>query len=232
MKRRSSQAVKAYRPAVNATSQGAALVASKQSFDELVVKRCDELGYFERTGSILASVMAMLGAGMLVLAFAFGFNLEIILGAVILTSAVAILVLSFQMKRRSRWAVETYQRLKALKRWLTDFSNLKEAIPTDVKVWNRFLVMAVVLGVSKEVIKQLETVMPTDFFDDPLFVPTWVWVSPHYGLGGEALGDTFSHSFNEVFNTATSSASDGGGGGGGFSGGGGFGGGGGGFGAR
>ena len=51
-------------------------------------------------------------------------------------------------------ALELQAKLKALRRWLKDFTRLGEAIPTDVVLWNQLLVMAVVLDVADEVIKQ------------------------------------------------------------------------------
>ena len=42
-----------------------------------------------------------------------------------------------------------------MKRWLLDFTDLDEAVPQDVVLWNRLLVMAVVLGVSDQVIEKL-----------------------------------------------------------------------------
>lgn len=56
-------------------------------------------------------------------------------------------------------------RLEALRRWLTDFTNLEEAIPTDVVLWNRLLVAATVLGVAKEVVRKLRVYVPALFRD-------------------------------------------------------------------
>ena len=71
----------------------------------------------------------------------------------------------------SQEALELKAKLDALKRWLQDFTRLEEAIPTDVVLWNRLLVMATVLGVSKQVVAALRTRMPA-LFDDPGFVAT------------------------------------------------------------
>lgn len=57
-------------------------------------------------------------------------------------------------------------KLEALRRWLTEFTNLEEAIPTDVELWNRLLVAATVLGVAKEVVRQLRVRMPALFKDE------------------------------------------------------------------
>lgn len=60
----------------------------------------------------------------------------------------------------SQEAVDIKAQLGALKRWLCDFTRLEEAIPTDVVLWDRLLVMATILGVAEEVIKQLKVHAP------------------------------------------------------------------------
>ena len=77
------------------------------------------------------------------------------------------------MPKLSNNAIEIKAKMKALKRWLLDFANLDEAVPQDVVLWNRLLAMAVVLGVSEQVIEKLEVVAP-DVVDDPDFSPTYV----------------------------------------------------------
>ena len=112
--------------------------------------------------------------------------------------------------------------LKALRNWLKDFTRLNEAIPTDVVLWNRLLVMAVVLGVADEVIKQLETVLPEVLHDDYMSSTYgWYYVGPHgspYRSFQSNYGSAHDVSTAKI---AASESSSGGGGGGGFSGGGG-----------
>ncbi len=142
------------------------------------------------------------------------------------------IVVGTTLKDINKTGVETIAQLKALRAWLLDFTHLNEAVPTDVVLWNRLLVMAVVLDVADEVVKQLKAVAP-ELLEDPYLAPTYGWY--YWGWGP----NTPIHAFNDcvtsahevsVANLASSSSSDGGGGGGGFSsgGGGGFGGGGGG----
>jgi uncharacterized membrane protein len=75
--------------------------------------------------------------------------------------------------------------MKALKRWLLDFTDLDEAVPQDVVLWNRLLVMAVVLGVSDQAIEKLGVVAP-DVMADPDFSPTYVWCGMGYGTPAPA----------------------------------------------
>ena len=120
-------------------------------------------------------------------------------------------------------ALELRAKLKALRRWLKDFTRLDEAVPTDVVLWNRLLVMAVVLDVANEVIKQLRTTMP-QILEDARIAPVYGWY--RYGDTRVMPASTFSDSIARAHKVSTasvaaSSMSSGGGGGGGFSGGGG-----------
>lgn len=118
---------------------------------------------------------------------------------------------------------EVAARCKALKHWLEDFTHLKEAVPGDLVLWNKLLVMGVALGVSKEVLRQLAEAVPPEvreadgFYDN---YPCYWWYYHHYGIESplDSFDDVYHESIREL---ASSSDSSGGGGGGGFSGGGG-----------
>jgi uncharacterized membrane protein len=119
-------------------------------------------------------------------------------------------------------AIELKAKLEALRRWLKDFTRLEEAVPRDVVLWNRLLVMAVVLGVADEVIKQLKMIAP-EMLESSAMAPTygWYYVGPH-GRPYESFNSSYE-SAHHVSSAAlaASESSSGGGGGGGFSGGGG-----------
>lgn len=146
------------------------------------------------------------------------------LPVLLFAAAVVAFATAASMKRVNREGIETLAKLRALKSWLTDFTHLSEAVPSDVILWNRLLVMAVVLDVADKVIDQLRATMP-QVLDDPLFMPTYGWY--YYGWHtGHAPADVFTQSMQSAHHVseaalAASSNSSGGGGGGGFSGGGG-----------
>ncbi len=120
-------------------------------------------------------------------------------------------------------AVEIRAKAEALKRWLEDFTNLDEAVPGDVVLWNRLLVMAVVLGVADRVIEQLRVAAPA-VIDDPAFYPYYVWYLGYDGAPGpwSFVQDAYNSSYRaSQAAMAASSDSSGAGAGGGFSGGGG-----------
>ncbi len=118
---------------------------------------------------------------------------------------------------------EVAARCKALKHWLEDFTRLKEAVPGDLVLWNKLLVMGVALGVSKEALRQLAEAVPPEvreadgFYDN---YPCYWWYYHHYGIDSplDSFNDVYHESIREL---ASSSDSSSGGGGGGFSGGGG-----------
>ena len=118
---------------------------------------------------------------------------------------------------------EVAARCKALKHWLEDFTRLKEAVPGDLVLWNKLLVMGVALGVSKEALRQLAEAVPPEvreadgFYDN---YPCYWWYYHHYGIESplDSFDDVYHESIREL---ASSSDSSSGGGGGGFSGGGG-----------
>lgn len=82
-----------------------------------------------------------------------------------LAAAVAAAVVSGSLPQKmcskTPEGIEVEAKLEALRRWLLDFTRLKEAVPQDVVLWNRLLVMAVVLGVSEKVIAQLKVAAPS-----------------------------------------------------------------------
>lgn len=129
---------------------------------------------------------------------------------------------SFDLMNRE--GVETLAKTRALRKWLTEFTNLHEAIPTDVILWNRLLVMAVALGVADKVIEQLKVAMP-EMLKDPQFMPVYSWYYYGNGMRTNAIESvtksvTAAHSVSTAA-LASSNSSSGGGFGGGFSGGGG-----------
>ncbi|MBQ1840561.1 MAG: DUF2207 domain-containing protein, partial [Atopobiaceae bacterium] len=132
------------------------------------------------------------------------------------------IIVAIKCRSISDEAIELRAKLEALRRWLKDFTRLEEAVPRDVVLWNRLLVMAVVLGVADEVIKQLKMIAP-EMLESSAMAPTygWYYVGPH-GRPYENFNSSYE-SAHHVSSAAlaASESSSGGGGGGGFSGGGG-----------
>lgn len=160
----------------------------------------------------------------IVMAFFFDFILEGIL-AIFITIGAGMLCgwIVGTCDEMSKEAIELQAQTKALRKWLLDFTRLKEAVPHDVILWNRLLVMATSLGVADKVVKNLKVAYP-DMFNDPDVWPMYWWYYDYgYGRAPYSMMSDTMQSAHHVSSSAlaSSSSSSGGGGGGGFSGGGG-----------
>ena len=145
----------------------------------------------------------------------------------------AIIPGSFAIMRRTPEAARQLYRWQAFRRYLTDFSQLKQYPAPAVILWERYLVFAITLGVADKVIGQFKELYPqvADRAEAGTAFPHWVNAGGQPLAGMDSIGSVLS-SFSSTLATATSSMSSSSGGGGGFSGGGGGGGGGGSSGAR
>jgi uncharacterized membrane protein len=152
----------------------------------------------------------------------------------LLITSISLIIYSALVKRRTKIGVEHFSKWKAFRKYLTDFSMLKEAEMPAIVIWEHFLVYAISLGVAKEVIKQLKVVFRDDDFRHSGL--TYMY----YGYLGHSLGQmdsldrittSITQTTESTYTHAMSQISSKGGTGGGFSGGGGGGGGGGGAGA-
>ena len=143
-----------------------------------------------------------------------------------------LLIISRFMERRTQKGADAYAKCEALKRWLKDFSRLKERPVLDIKVWGEFLVYAYLFGVADEVIDELRDTVPELFTEDATlaassyYVPWWYIYSTHSMTNGmPSFANSFASSINQsvaaVQSAASGNFSSGGGFGGGFSGGGG-----------
>ena len=200
-----------------------AAVAAVDSWQHKLDDMVKKAGYFEKRGDKISTVFSVL-AGVLFFVGIFFFAMADLPFASVLVPLVCCAGTYFfarNMKRRSHEAAEIAAKSKALKRWFKDFTNLKEAIPTDAKVWGELLAYATLFGVADEVVDKLRVAVP-ELFDDPVFVPCTYW-------GTTSVGSSFDSSFTNAVSSGESSSGAGGGGGFSGGGGGGFGGGGGGF---
>jgi len=145
----------------------------------------------------------------------------------------ALIPASFAIMRRTPEAARQLHRWQAFRRYLRDFSQLKQYPAPAVILWERYLVFAITLGVADKVIGQFKELYPqvADQAQAGTAFPHWVNAGGQPLAGMDSIGSVLS-SFSSTLATATSSMSSSSGSGGGFSGGGGGGGGGGSSGAR
>lgn len=190
--------------------------------------------YFEPYSKAKRSRMAAVGIALFAILFiasAFFNNIFVMIPG--LVTMIFLFILSRYMDRRTQKGADAYARCEALKRWLKDFSRLKERPVLDIKVWGEFLVYAYLFGIADEVIEDLRNTVPELFVDDTAaaassyYVPWWYIYSSHTmaGSGVSGFADSFASSINDSIASIQSAASgdfsSGGGFGGGFSGGGG-----------
>ena len=141
-------------------------------------------------------------------------------------------IFSPKLKRRAvPWAREN-ELWKGLDRFLDDFSNFEEVPPEAYKLWEHYLVFAIIFGNAKKILKMLPIILK----DERSVVPVWYYGFDRSGLAGVGRITGMVHSIESMATSiqqaSTSAAHYSSGGGGGFSGGGGGGGGGSGGGAR
>lgn len=168
---------------------------------------------------LLASVLVL--AGLIFIIFTDGVNLPWILAGMALSCASAFVALT--AKCYSQEAVELLNRCNALERWLEDFTNLDEAVPDDLILWNKMLVLAVAFGVSADILRDLASAVPAErrMNDDGSYAyPIYWWCYAHGGIGSP-MGEMSDAYRDTVRALSSSQASSSGGFGGGFSGGGG-----------
>lgn len=141
--------------------------------------------------------------------------------------SIAGFVLCQTFSRLTPEGAELKARCKALKKWLEDFTRLGEAVPGDVVLWNKLLVLAVALGVSEKILADLAAATPESYSDGYAdgYYPIWWWCTSH---DGDSSPLSSIDSFSNFAISDISSSSDGFGGGFSVGGGGGSGGGGGG----
>ncbi|MBE6469781.1 MAG: DUF2207 domain-containing protein [Coriobacteriaceae bacterium] len=200
-----------------------------ESFEVAVKARYEARGLVASTG-VGAGVAAILIGGLILFmliwyaltAAATGFTGSLLPLAGI-PLCIAGMVVGCSFRRYTQEGAELHARCLALKRWLEDFTRLGEAVPGDVVLWNKLLVLAVALGVSDRVLEELAAATPRRFeegYAGGYYYPSWWWVTSHGSLGSPAseLSAVSPLSLSEL---AGSSSSSGSGFGGGFSGGGG-----------
>lgn len=200
--------------------------ARMDEFKATVAGGLEERSLVDTAPSGYKLAMFCLGAAMIVVLVVGLSSQYLSLMAMLL--GVAITVIMFitvgGTSRYSAEAVELRERCLALRRWFEDFTNLDEAVPMDVVLWDKMLVLAVAFGVSDKVLEALASAVPretTDMERDAgCYYGMYWWCYGYHGHASPAHEMRDSYRLT-VSNVAASLGSSGSGFGGGFSGGGG-----------
>jgi uncharacterized membrane protein len=108
-------------------------------------------------------------------------------------SAVMIIYSGAFEKVLGRWTPEGklyYKRWANFKKYLTDFSALKEHPPESIELWDSYLVYATALGVAEEVLKNMSLVVPAE----QIRASHFYYVHHSYGQFGSGFGRAYSSS--------------------------------------
>jgi len=222
--------------------------SSVESFLSQTKREIAAKGYYERRPAFLtvSSILGIVGilAAIFMLMGTKGRLVYIPLGLLIF--GVLMMIAASTKTRLSKKGEYDYAVWHGLKKYMLEFSRMKEYGVPELALWEEFLVYATMMGISEKVCAQLKMVYPQ--LNDDTYLNTNFGTSYMYymfgrsmGMGGfshmgsdfgSTLGATMSNISTSATRLAHPPSSSGGGnfGGGGF-GGGGFGGGGGGFGA-
>lgn len=198
--------------------------AKVQIYDKSIIQKRDKyIG--------LGIIFIVLSIMILIYSLIIGISLKIVAIPIILSITLAIIGfnISNRFNRLTQKGINEQELLKGLKRYLEDYSMIDDKTVPEIAIWEKYLVLATVFGISDKVIKQLKIKYPEMLTEE--------YVSTHNATFLYMMivnrNFNFVHSLdNSVQHIYTSGAtynmSSGSGYGGGFSSGGGFGGGGGG----
>ncbi|WBY64205.1 DUF2207 domain-containing protein [Thermocaproicibacter melissae] len=209
-------------------------------------KELDNRGYFQKKGRfsaplIITSVLLFIAAiNVLAISSAVDYTLVYLpLGMIV--AAVLVIIAACLRPRLTEKGEYAYQVWQGLKKFMLEFSRMKEYDVPQLPLWEEYLVYATMMGISSQVCRNLRLVYPQLNDDDYLYT-NWNGTYMYYMFGsnsnsfmGSDFGSSLTSTIGSISRAATrlanpSSSSGGSGfGGGSFSGGGGgFGGGGGG----
>ncbi len=180
-------------------------------------KYYDEKLALERSGIIAKNITIVFAAIFLIGMLSSGNNKLLILFGVM--NVICFIINALQLKKISEYTQEGLDmkvEWTGLKKYMEEFSLLKEREVPELALWEQFMVYATAFGIAKKVMKQLKDVYPE--LADKEFASQYAVMN----AVDSGIGDTISSSVaSSVASIASSSNSSGYGGGGGFSGGGG-----------
>lgn len=126
-------------------------------------------------------------------AFPLASNANLLVALITIFSVVMIIFSGAFEKVLGRWTPEGrlyYKRWNNFKKYLTDFSALKEHPPESIELWDFYLVYATALGVAEEVLKNMSLVVPAEQMRTSHFY----YVHHNFGQFGSGFGSAYSSS--------------------------------------
>lgn len=128
--------------------------------------------YFDETGTKLTKIACYGGLGLAIISFFISlfvtkFNFAL-LGASIFLGIVSAIMICLPEDIFGRWTESGrvyYLKWRNFKKFLKDYSLIKEHPPESIAIWNKYLVYGTALGVADEVYKSMKLNVP-DVYDD------------------------------------------------------------------
>ena len=163
--------------------------------------------YFDETGSDYMGFFALAAIALAIIAFAISFffdfgnsGLTMVVAVILGIVGIASLMLPSGIGGKYTYEGKLYEeRWKKFKKFLEDYSLIKEHPPESIAIWNRYLVYATALGVADEVYKAMKMDVYNGLSDDDYYYRSNDLFMFYY-LGGH-------HFINDSFSTASSTIS-------------------------
>ncbi len=216
------------------------LMDLKDNIENSCVKEIAENGLYdekeaeEKSKYDIDSILSPISVLIFVLLAIFPFLIEFINGKILLVGTLSFIVLGVfkafstlkYMKKLNAYTqkgIDEKEMWKGLKKYMEDFSMLKEREIPEIAIWEHFLVYATAFGIADKVIKQLKIVYKefgrSLYLDDSSYGYIYFLANNDFS---SSFTNTISSTFSSTYEAGYSSLhSSGSGGGGGFSGGGG-----------
>ncbi|MBU0635732.1 DUF2207 domain-containing protein, partial [Candidatus Micrarchaeota archaeon] len=184
-----------------------------ESWQDQTKEELKKLQLFERDSKGLwilsIGTISFIGIMILLVSLSFDFLPFVLIWAFLLFIPISLRITT----KRTPKGVLHYKKWKNLKKYLKDFTLVKEHSPDGIMLWEKFLVYATTFGIADKVTKYMnELVPPKEFAHSAIFYGT-VSASQYAGFGQSFAA--FSSSFATSTGTGGSGGFGGGGGGGG-----------------
>ena len=126
-------------------------------------------------------------------------------------SVILAIIGATSLSRRSPEAAREVQRWDAFKRFMTDFSAMREAGPELLPLWERYLVYAVSLGVADKFLRHLANLVEERSY--AMTQPNWYVSSSAKGFSADSMAGmtSFVQNLQNLTSALSSSTSSGGG---------------------
>lgn len=149
-----------------ATSSRSDALRFKDKYNQwisMVMEDSEAYNFFEKgknKGTLISAVFAVVLLIFVPILFKLGSN--IITLALVIIASIFLFATCISLEHRTSYGSNQYSRWKAFKNFLEDFSNLKDAQPLSLILWEHYLVYAISLNIAKKVMNQLKILIPEE----------------------------------------------------------------------